>query len=44
MNSVFCSDGSGLLDPSQSAIASLLEGYHWSPNEGKAVSYPGVVV
>ena len=43
-NSVFCSDGSGLLDPSQSAIASLPEGYQWSPNEGKAVSYPGVVV
>ena len=43
-NSVFCSDGSGLLDPSQSAIASLPEGYHWSPNEGMAASYPGVVV
>ena len=30
-----CDDGSRLLDPSQSAVASLPEGYHWTPNEGK---------
>jgi len=30
-----CSDGSSLLDPPQSTIASLPEGYYWSPNEGK---------
>ena len=32
---VFCHDGSGLLDPSQSTITSLPEGYHWSSNDGK---------
>ena len=32
---VFCDDGFGLLDPLQSIIASLPEGYHWSPNEGE---------
>ena len=30
-----CNGHSGILDPSQSAIASLLEGHHWSPNEGE---------
>ena len=33
-----CNGHSGILDPSQSAIASLLKGHpghHWSPNEGE---------
>ena len=30
-------DGFGLLDPPQSIIASLPEGYHWTPNEGETM-------
>ena len=33
---VSCDNGSGLLDPSQSAIASLPEGYYWTPDEGES--------
>ena len=35
--SVPCNDGSGLLDPSSSAVASLPQGYCWSPNKGETV-------
>jgi len=31
-----CNAGSGLLDPAHSAITSLPEGYHWTPNEGES--------
>jgi len=36
--SVFCGDGSELLDPPRSAITSLSDGYHWSPNEDRSRS------
>jgi len=34
--SVFCDNGPGLLDPSQSVIASLPDGYYWSPNRDRS--------
>ena len=36
-SAVLCNHGSGLLDPPQPAIASLPEGYYWTPNEGERV-------
>ena len=33
---VSCDNDSGLLDPSQSVIASLPEGYYWTPDEGES--------
>lgn len=33
-NAMLCADDSGLLDPPQTIIESLPDGYHWSPNEG----------
>lgn len=35
--SVFCDNSSTLLDPPQSVIASLPNGYYWSPNKGEVV-------
>ena len=38
----FCSGDPGILDPSQSVIASLPGGHHWSPNEGETTLYHDV--
>jgi hypothetical protein len=40
--SVFCDNGPGLVDPPQSVVASLPDGYYWSPNKGEIVFRPEI--
>ena len=42
-STTLCNGNSGILDPSQSAIASLPEGHHWSPYEGETAFHLDMV-
>ena len=42
IGTTFCNGGSGILNPSQSVVASLPEGHHWSPDGGETTLYHGV--
>ena len=42
-STTLCNGDSGILDPSQSAIASLPEGHHWSLNEGETTFHLDMV-
>lgn len=40
----FSADGSSIQDPSQSVVASLPGGYHWTANEGESLVTSGMTI